>query len=94
MKLGWAIPSRAGQQAQASRMGVQANIASADRFAANVLPVIREIQAAGVVSMKGIAKALNARGVRTARGRKWHPSSVKRVLARQTRLTDKKVDAA
>ena len=92
--MGGLTPSRAGQQAQASRLGVQANIASADRFAANVLPVIREIQAAGIVTLQGIAKALNARGVRTARGRKWYPNSVKRVLARKSRLEDMKVGAA
>jgi hypothetical protein len=33
-----------------------------------VLPVVREIQAAGITSLAAIAAALNARGVRTARG--------------------------
>ena len=35
---------------------------------ANVLPIVREIQATGIRSAREIAKALNARGVRTARG--------------------------
>jgi hypothetical protein len=36
----------------------------------------------GATSYGQLAKALNARGVRTARGGRWHPASVKRVLAR------------
>src|SRR5881392_2946155 len=36
--------------------------AEADRFAKNILPIIREIQASGVTSQRGIARALNARG--------------------------------
>ncbi len=31
---------------------------------------------------KGIADALNARGIRTARGRRWYPSTVKNLLDR------------
>jgi hypothetical protein len=43
----------------------------ADAFAANVRPIIKEIQASGVTSMRGIARALTARGVKTARGGDW-----------------------
>jgi hypothetical protein len=42
--------------------------AETDRFAKNVLPIIREIQASGVTSQRGIARALNVRGMATARG--------------------------
>jgi len=42
--------------------------AGADRFAANVLPIIREIQQAGMDTLRDIVDALNARGVPTARG--------------------------
>jgi hypothetical protein len=51
--------------------GVAGTTAEADRFAKNVAPVIREIQASGVASYRGIARSLNARGVATARGGKW-----------------------
>ncbi len=54
----------------------------ADRHAANVLPVVRDIERAGVTTLQGIADALNARGIRTARGRRWHPSTVKNLLGR------------
>jgi hypothetical protein len=46
-----------------------------------VLPIIREIQGAGVVTLAGIADALNALGVRTARGGRWHSSTVRNALA-------------
>ncbi len=44
---------------------------TARQFALNVLPVIRELQAAGATSHNAIAMKLNARNVPTARGRKW-----------------------
>ncbi len=46
------------------------------QHAANVLPIIHGIQASGVSSYLGIAEALNARGVRTARNGQWHATTV------------------
>jgi len=80
--LGWSIPSRRGEQAQASLKGVLGNRAKADQHAANVLPVIRDIERAGVTTLQGIAEALNARGIRTARGRRWYASTVRNLLVR------------
>jgi len=60
--------------------GVQRD--EADRFAANLLPIVRSIQSAGPIGMVAIAKTLNERGVRTARGGQWHVSSVANLLAR------------
>jgi DNA invertase Pin-like site-specific DNA recombinase len=54
----------------------------ADQRAANVLPIIREIRAAGVRSLHQIADALNARGIAAPRGGKWYAKSVSNVLAR------------
>jgi hypothetical protein len=48
-----------------------ANRAAANGFAANVLPVIHQIQASGVQSLRGVARALTARGIKTARGGEW-----------------------
>lgn len=59
-----------------------ARTSHADQFAANVLPVILQIRAAGVSSLSGIAGALNARGLRTPRGGEWQPVQVKRVIER------------
>lgn len=59
-----------------------ANRAAADRHAANVLPIVREIRATGATSLRDIAAALNARGVHTARGGDWHSSTVRNLLMR------------
>ena len=67
-----------------------ANRAAADQFASNVLPTVREIQASGAISFAAIAKALNARGARTARGGAWHATTVRNLLARTDR--NKSVD--
>jgi DNA invertase Pin-like site-specific DNA recombinase len=56
--------------------------AEADRFAANVVPIVQEIRASGVKGLASIAAALNQRGVRTARGGRWHVSTVQNLLTR------------
>jgi Recombinase len=67
---------------EAQAKGVSVNRQAADAFAANVLPVVRQIQAAGATTFRAIADALNNRGVRTARGGAWHDSMVRNLLAR------------
>jgi len=56
--------------------------AEADAFAANVLPIVRMIQAEGATTLRAIAAALNGRGVRTALGGERHDSTVRNLLAR------------
>jgi hypothetical protein len=51
---------------EAQAKGAAAMRERAAAFARNVLPVVREIQQAGSRDMRGIAVALNARGVRSA----------------------------
>jgi DNA invertase Pin-like site-specific DNA recombinase len=60
--------------------------ASADADAERVLPVIREIQASGIVALVKIADALNARGIPTPRGGRWFAMSVRNLLAREARF--------
>ena len=60
---------------------VSQKVAAGNR-AANIMPVIQEIQAAGVTSLNAIAKTLNARGVQTPRGGRWYASGVRNLLAR------------
>jgi len=67
---------------KAAVLGRAAASANADRFAAAVRPIIDGIRGSGVTSYKGIAAALNARGVRTARGGEWHATSVRNVMLR------------
>jgi DNA invertase Pin-like site-specific DNA recombinase len=59
--------------------------AEADRAARNVLPIICEIQKSGSKTLRAIAEALNARGIPTPRGGRWHAMSVRNVLARAYR---------
>jgi hypothetical protein len=68
--------------AEASAKGAQARRAAANRFAANVLPIIRQLQAQGITGLRVLAAALNERGVRTPHGARWHPSSVANLLRR------------
>jgi DNA invertase Pin-like site-specific DNA recombinase len=67
--------------AEARKAAVERNMANADQRAANVLPIIREIQRSGA-SLHQIADALNARGISTPRGGRWYAKSVSNVLAR------------
>jgi DNA invertase Pin-like site-specific DNA recombinase len=66
----------------AQAKGRAVNAAAAAAFARNVLPIIRQIQASGVTSLRGIARALDARGVGTARGGAWDARTVSDVLRR------------
>lgn len=71
----------------AQPLGAAASKANAERFAANVLPIIREIQASGVTTLRGVARALNARGVPSARGAPWSEVAVSNILKRAAKAT-------
>src|SRR5882757_7030678 len=66
----------------AGSIGRDAQVHIADEFATNLMPVVQAIQNAGAATLSEIASALNARGVRSARGNNWHRSSVRNLLAR------------
>ena len=66
----------------ARKGAVDAVKTEADRFAANVLPLIREAQKAGARTLRELADALNARGITTARGRQWYARTVANILER------------
>jgi DNA invertase Pin-like site-specific DNA recombinase len=67
---------------EAQRRAVEARKAKADQGAANILPVIEEVRRQGAGSLRQIADALNARGLRTPSGAEWSAMAVKRVLDR------------
>jgi DNA invertase Pin-like site-specific DNA recombinase len=69
---------------EAAARGTAAGKSRADQFAANLLPLVREIQKAGASSLNAIADALNKRGIRTARGKEWTHVQVGLVLRRVT----------
>ncbi|MBR0821877.1 recombinase family protein [Bradyrhizobium liaoningense] len=66
----------------ARKSAVEAVKAEADRYAANVLPIIREAQKAGASTLRQVAEALNARGIPTARGGRWYAQSIANILER------------
>lgn len=67
---------------EAGSMGRTAQAKTADQFVARVLPQLLAIQKGGASSLEKIAAALNERGVRSAKGGKWHRSAVRNLLAR------------
>jgi DNA invertase Pin-like site-specific DNA recombinase len=67
---------------EATAKSVAVRKATADAFAANVLPVIRQIQASGATTLRAIAAALNARGIASPRGGEWQAMTVSNALAR------------
>jgi Recombinase-like helix-turn-helix domain len=66
----------------AAALGRAAQVSEADCFAANILPIVEAIRASGISTLAGIAEALNARGIRSARGGQWRISSVQNLMAR------------
>jgi DNA invertase Pin-like site-specific DNA recombinase len=66
----------------AGSIGRIAQAQVADEFATNLMPVVQAIRNAGALTLGEIANALNGRGVRPARGSKWHRSSVRNLIAR------------
>jgi hypothetical protein len=69
--------------AKARAAGAQARTARANGRAADLAPIIADLQASGTTSLHAIATALNERGIRTAWGRGlWTASQVRRVVGR------------
>jgi hypothetical protein len=72
--------SRNTQKARAAahkQLSARANVR-----AARLLPVIEELKAAGVTSTRGIAAILDERSIPTARGGRWSPAQVHRLMMR------------
>jgi ABC-type iron transport system FetAB permease component len=58
-------------------------MARANVRAADLVPVIDELKALGITSMRGIATGLDERGISTARGYgPWSPAQVSRLMKR------------
>lgn len=62
------------------RRSAEMRKAKAAAFASDLLPLIEAIRAEGITSFGGIAKALNERGIPTARGGRWKTVQVQRAL--------------
>ncbi len=79
---GAAALQRAGEGGVALRAAIACN---ADRHARDLAPVLEDIRAHGHSSLGAIAAELNARGMLTRRGGRWHKSTVINLLARLDR---------
>lgn len=70
--------------ARARKAGNEAMRRAADARAADVAPIIAELQAAGSTSLRAIAAGLNGRGIPTARGNgSWSAVQVQRAMQRR-----------
>jgi len=62
--------------AEVRHLAHQANHNASVAYVARVMKYVEEIQAAGVVTQEGIAGCLNARGIKTARGKTFSQATV------------------
>lgn len=69
------------QLAEVRAKGTARGRSNADRFAASILPMIKEARSSGA-PLRTIAETLNARGVKTARGGKWAATQVRDIINR------------
>ena len=74
--------------AEARLRGLEVRRANARRYAKSIAPIIQEIKDAGVSTLAGIARCLNARGFTTPRGKSFYPNSVRQVQATIAGLTE------
>jgi DNA invertase Pin-like site-specific DNA recombinase len=75
-----AAPLRRAAKGNGAALGVIK--AKADTWAQGLAGTVRSLRAEGVCSLPTMASALNELHVTTARGGRWHPSSVRNLLAR------------
>lgn len=76
---GAAALHRAGK---GNRAAVEARKVAAEGRAIELADEVRDVRAAGAVSLREIARGLNERHIEAPRGGEWHPSGVRRLLAR------------
>ena len=76
---GAAALKRAGKGGAPLRAAIATN---ADRHARDLAPVVADIRGTGSTSLRAIAGELNARGMLTRRGGRWHVSTVLNLLDR------------
>jgi DNA invertase Pin-like site-specific DNA recombinase len=72
--------------ASAGAMGRSIQVAAADGFVIGLMPLIEAVRRNGANTLEAISCALNQRGVRSARGGRWHVSSVSNLLARAQKI--------
>ena len=71
---------------EAGNLGRTTAMAGANDHARTLLPLLRSLRAEGAITIGAIMRSLNERKVPTARGSRWHVSSVANLLARAQKL--------
>jgi DNA invertase Pin-like site-specific DNA recombinase len=79
---GGRLPLQAAAEGRELAAKARATLATQEALA--VLPAIKAVQASGINSASGIARALNDRGIPARAGGKWQAVQVQRVLSRVT----------
>ena len=86
METGW----KAGNPVNLDEATINASkvrVEQADQYCREIMPVIREIQRYGKVTLQGIANALMARNIKTRRGKDtWTPMGVSNLLKKAKEL--------
>lgn len=67
---------------EAAAKGGAASRQRADQRAAQILPLLRQLEATGCNSIRAMATALNVQGVPAPNGGVWYPEQVRRALRR------------
>jgi len=65
-----------------AKIGNAAKKKYADKMAQDIMPIVTELKSVGLTTLAGIADGLNKRGIPTARGGKWHASTVNNIIGR------------
>ena len=79
---------------KARAMAVEALQARANAKAADLAPIIKDLQASGKKSLRAIAEGLNEAGIPTARGGEWSSVQVMRMLERLDPFREEEAAAA
>ena len=74
--------------AKVGHLGGKVGAGKADEFAWQMKPLIDACRKVGIVSFTAISKHLNEIGKTTRRDGKWHPATVRQLLARIEKLTE------
>src|SRR4051812_40941499 len=67
---------------EAGNIGRASSVAAADEHARSLMPLLRTLRREGTITIGAITRSLNERRIATARGSRWHVSSVANLLAR------------
>jgi DNA invertase Pin-like site-specific DNA recombinase len=70
----------------AGEIGRTILIEAADNHVRSLLPLLRTLRGEGAITISAVTRTLNERKIPTARGSRWHVSSVANLLARAQKL--------